>query len=339
MGESEWSVEAKISSVVMKSTLKPRLGLHEDLAKRVVFIDGITRCGKSMFTGIIPSLEGMEHVQFYNILEHVIPAMSLGWLEDEFTRVFLRMNLNELCYNIQLSRGVNFRPDDQSGIPNYRNPQVYHDRLKRMEGEEIVTELREGRQMTPFQTHDILVNLEHLDKLNIQYQMLELFRHPIDNAYSWWARGWGSRFGTDPRAFTLTLERDDRQLPWYCLGYEEKWLAMNPAERSVYTSVDLIKRSVEQYLKAPNKSLIHILTFEDFCTQPAQELKRICDFLGTKTTSETPQYIAAARCPRILNSDDRLRKLTELNSKCSKEIIAELLRMSKSYETNLYGLQ
>lgn len=335
MGKDKREVEPQTPRFIMK----PKLGLHEDIATQVVFIDGITRCGKSMLTGIIPSLEGMEHVQFYNILEHVVPAMSLGWIEDEFARVFLRMNINELCYNMQLSRGVNFRPDDQSGVPNYRNPQLYYDRLKRAEGEEIVRELREGSRMTPFQTHDILVNLEHLDKLDIQYQMLELFRHPIDNAYSWWTRGWGSRFGTDPRAFTLTLEDDGRQLPWYCLGYEEKWLTMSPAERCIYTSLDLIKRSVEQYFKTPKKKLIHIFTFEDFCTKPDKELKQICNFLGTKTTLETQQYIAAARCPRQLDSNDRFRKLKELESQCREEIIAGLLQMAESYEANLYGLR
>lgn len=323
----------------MSEFLKPKLGLHENIAKKVVFIDGITRCGKSMFTGIIPSLENMEHVQFHNVLEHVIPAVSLGWADCEFAKSFFRMNLNELRYNLQLSRGVNFRPDDQSGIPNYRNPKIYEDRLKRPEGDEIVDELRRSGHITPFQTHDILVNLEHLNKLDIQYQMLELFRHPIDNAYSWWTRGWGVRFGTDPRAFTLTIEYEGQQLPWYCAGYEEKWLGMNPADRCIYTSLDLIKRSVDQYLKTSLKNLICIITFEDFCSQPDIELDKICKFLGTQRTRETSSYIQSARCPRKLDPADRKNKLQKFKSLCSNEIMSELLRMSDSYESNLYGLK
>ncbi len=325
--------------MMTKSITKLKLGVHENLAKKLVFIDGITRCGKSMFTGIIPSLEKMEHVQFYNILEHVIPGLALGCFEEEFAKVFLRMNLNELSYNIRLSRGVNFRPGDQTGVPNHRNFKLYQERLQREEGDSVVDELRKGECYTPFQTHDILVNLEHLDKLDVDYLILELFRHPVDNAYSWFTRGWGTRFGTDPRAFTLTIEYDGKQLPWYCVGYEEKWLNYNPMERCIYTSLDLIRRSVRQYLNAPRKEHIHILTFEDFCAYPEKELKEICDFLNTKPTPETAGFVKAARCPRTLDPADRNRKLSEFKGSVSKEVFADLLNMSESYETNLYGLR
>ena len=50
-----------------------------------------------------------------------------------------------------------------------------------------------------------MVILDTLDKLDINYKMIELYRNPIDNLYSWYTRGWGDRFQNDPRSFTLNI--------------------------------------------------------------------------------------------------------------------------------------
>ena len=55
-------------------------GTHENIAHNLIFIDGLTRSGKSFFSGIIPSLERVEHIQFHTLLEHVVPAVGLGSL-------------------------------------------------------------------------------------------------------------------------------------------------------------------------------------------------------------------------------------------------------------------
>ena len=48
--------------------------LQEDISFPLVFIDGITRCGKSSLSGILPSLTNMEHIRFSTILELVVQA-------------------------------------------------------------------------------------------------------------------------------------------------------------------------------------------------------------------------------------------------------------------------
>jgi hypothetical protein len=324
----------------MKTITKVELGIHENIAKKLIFIDGLARTGKSLFSSIIPSLKNVEHIQFFLMLEHMVSAVHLKSLDINSAKAILRMNLNELAYNIQLSRGVNFRPDDQSGVPNYHDPNVYEKRLRRPDSTEVVEELRAGTRFIPFQTHQLMATLTDFNQLDLDYQMLELFRHPIDTAYSWWNRGWGERWGVDVRAWSLTLQHKDQQVPWYCHGYEDEWLSLNPTERCVRMTLDLQERSVQEYLTASSsdKQRIHIMTFENFVQHPQETLRGICSFLHTEQTNKTWRFIEQAGCPRKMNGDLRARKLSELKAHVKPTLFSNLLDMSQTYETDLFGL-
>lgn len=314
-------------------------GMCENIAKNLIFIDGIARCGKSLFSGIIPSLQNVEHVQFNLLIEQIIPAFALGTLDEKYSDALLRLHFNELAYNIKLARNVNFRYSDQTGILNYKEPHIYYERLAALEGSEVVEDLRNAETFIPFQTHDLLVNFQYLNKLHIDYRMIHLFRHPIDNCYSWWTRGWGERYSTDARSLTLAISFRDKLLPWYCYGYEEEWLDLNPIERCIRTPIGLINKSVQQYKLTKSRDRIHIVTFEDFVQNPYPEIEKISSFLGVTTTKFTPLFVSKAKCPRVLDVKEREKKMCDMKAGARKKIIDMLMEASESYEKNLYGIR
>lgn len=319
---------------------KIEYGFYESLARKIIFIDGITRCGKSTFSGIIPSLKDAEILSFVPTLEQIVPAMAFGSIEPEYARSLMNLFFNELAYNAQLSRYVNFRPKDQSGVANYKDPKVYEDRLHREDGDGIVESIRTSRHYLVYQAHDMLVNLDHFNKLQLNYWMISLWRHPVDNIHSWWKKGYGTRHEDDPRCFTLTVQYQGKNFPWYAAGREKECLKLNPMELCVFFATDLIERSVEQYKQNPQShSRIHILTFEDFCQETDREIDKICEFLQTERTEHTEAFMKKANCPRILDPKDRERKLMDFEQDISKEFFSRLLQVSEAYENNLYGLK
>lgn len=317
---------------------KPHFALQENIARNIVFVDGIARCGKSLFSNVIPTLLETEHLRFITMLEHIVPALSLGCIDSNFAKSSLRSLMNEIAYDTLLSRNANFRPDDQTGVLNYYDPKVYIQRLAHKEGDGVVDELRQKKRLFPFITHDMMVNLEYLDALSIDYKMVHIYRHPVDNIYSWYKRGWGERFQSDPRSFTLSIEYHDEILPWYCVGYEEEWLHLNPMERCVRTVLDLLERSVAQHRKARYLQCVHTLTFECFVQNTEFEMHRISKFLERDTTPWTAAFLGKACCPRVLNPSDRSRKLKEFRSKISKNLYVQLTDSAEKYECDTYGL-
>ncbi len=316
-----------------------KYSVQENIAKKVVFIDGVTRCGKSLLTNILPSLDPVEHIQFFTLIEQILPGVAHGVVDLSYARSFVRTMMNENIYNMRLGRSVNFRYDDQSGIMNYKYPKVYFRRLGEAEGDSIVKDLRRAKAYFPFQTHDAMVHLDILTKLEIDFFMIELFRNPIDNIYSWWTRGWGERFGNDPRAFTLTMECNGVKLPWHCKGLERKWISANPMERCIIAAVDLIRKSVEQYRGASKRERILLMRFEDFVAFPDKEVGRICQFLDVCPTDLTPWFIHQARCPRLIDLKARQRKFAKFKRGVRPTILKQLLELTDHYESSFYDLE
>jgi hypothetical protein len=312
--------------------------LNENLARNLVFIDGLTRSGKSIFSSIISSFENMEHIQFNSLLEQIIPSIKLGGTDIGFAKALLRFSLNELAYDLQLSRNVNFRESDQSGIDNYKAPEIYRNRLKMDDGDEMVDFIRNNEILIPFQTHDLMVNLDVVDDLCIDYRIIELYRNPIDNLYSWWTRGWGERFGSDPRSFTLLISHDEIPLPWYCAGYEENVVGLNPYEKCCMIGMDLINRSVESQKNAKHPDKIMTITFEEMVQRPQGQLERISNFFNKDTTKYTSEFVQAARCPRVLDPKDREQKLSVFKNNVSSILFDELVELAEYYERDTYGL-
>jgi hypothetical protein len=318
---------------------KPILGIHENIAKNLVFIDGLSRTGKSCLSGIVSSLRNVEHFQTYTMIQYITQSVHLKNMDPHCAKAILRMNMNELSYNNRIGRSANLRPNDQTGIDNYRDPELYRKRLSRIEGDDVLRELRTDGRKLPLVTRDLLAMLEDLNKLDLDYLMLELFRHPIDTVYSWWKQERGDRGGNDDRAWTLTLDHEGEQVPWYCQGYEEEWLALNAVDRCAQMVLDLLWRSTRQYLAAPHAENILVIKFEEFAQRPHEELKRICEFLKTEQTPETDLFIQKARCPRSLDLAAQQRKLAEMKPFLNQSLLSLLLETSEQYDKNLMGLR
>ena len=86
-----------------------KTGLQTDISLPLLFIDGITRCGKSSLSGIVPSFTGMEHIQFSTMLELIVPGLALRKLHTDYAKSLVRIYLNELSHGLSLGRNVNFR--------------------------------------------------------------------------------------------------------------------------------------------------------------------------------------------------------------------------------------
>ena len=92
---------------------------------------------------------------------------------------------------------------------------TYKRRLHAKEGNAIIDLILKEKKQIPFITHNILVTINALNKLDFNYKMIEIFRNPMDLVMSWYKRGLGERFGKDKRMFTLLIKKKKKIFPWY----------------------------------------------------------------------------------------------------------------------------
>ena len=76
-----------------------------------------------------------------------------------------------------ISREVNFRPGDITSIKNFYKPTLYKKRLTKPEGDIVLKKIKLLNPILPFITHDIMMNYDIFQKLNIKVKLKSTETH------------------------------------------------------------------------------------------------------------------------------------------------------------------
>jgi hypothetical protein len=313
------------------------------IAKNIILVDGISRTGKLLLGSLVSSFDKMEHLEFGENFEFIVPAIKLKKIELNFGNAYLNNYLNMLMYNKYLSRNVNFRPNDRTGIDKSKNPKVYYKRLKTEEGDKIIKLIKKQKHFLPIVTHDIAVNLDILKKMKMNFKIIEIIRNPVDVVYSWYKRGLGVRYGNDPRVFTLLVKKNKKIYPWYNALKEYKENEYNNCEKCVEHVLNLNKQATLNLRNNHLNKNVLITTYEDLTNNPLIELKKIAKFLGTKTNKQTIKFIRREKLSlkkNVFQSQQKFnKKVNLLKTLCSKKIFKKLMILNEKYEKNFYKIK
>jgi len=322
---------------------KSQISETEVLTKNIVFVDGITRVGKTMLCNVLAYIRNVSPPKMFEPLEQLLPMYASGHIDRNAVSAFLRMYLNQQFYNFKLSRDANFRYDDLTSVHNSYRSKEFFQNLHKADGDGIIDELQNNADIFQFMTHDLMTHYSLFRDLNIDVKVLELTRHPVDTVHSWYARGWGERFDNeDPRNWTALYKFGDKTIPHYALGAEDQYLDLNPMEKCLFMHNRLINKMLFQYgqLSLDEKSKILLLKFEDILQQPSHQIEKICHFLDSEPTEYIEKALHDARLPRIYNSNaEQEKKLMFIKDNCNDALFQELLSLSSQYETNCYNME
>ncbi len=308
------------------------------LLKKPLLIDGLSRSGKSILSGIVPSLKNSEQIKVFTYFEHLLPGLEFKQIKSNFAEKQLCLMLNEIAYNTFIGRDGNTRSNDYTGLMNKKHKEIFLNRLKSKEGETVVKKLIKTNNFFPFMTHELMPNLKFLNKLNFNLKVIEVYRNPIDNVYSWIKKKVIKNFINDPRSFTLTLKSNKNTVPWFSYQQKSKWSGLNEYEKCTISVINLIERSIKSQ-KNIKKNKILTISFEDFYQNPDKNILNICKFINTRPSKHTKSEIKKANCPRIDNLKNRNEKLKFIKRRVSRSLFSKLINLKKYYERNLYNLK
>ena len=316
-------------------TTSQKGALHNN---NLIFIDGITRVGKTLLAKILPSLQNAEQIEFPEFMEHVLAGAHLKKISMDFAKAFIISSFNELLYNKLLSRKLNFRSSDITSVVNFKNTKIYEKRLKVPEGDNIITKLKKSKSIFLYMTHDVMVNYHLIQKINLNCKIIEVYRNPFDVIFSWHERGWGTRFEKDPKSQTLCLTYNNRLFPWYAYAFPKKWLKMNSVEKCASNVLYLTNLAIKNHKKFKNDKKIITISYENFVRNTESEISRICKFLKTKKTKYTKKALIKENCPTKISEDEQIEKREFIRSKISKNLYKKIFNLTEKYEKNLYNL-
>jgi hypothetical protein len=323
--------------------VKSQICEYQVLTKKIVFVDGLTRVGKTMLCTLLAYLRNVSTPQMIAPLEQLLPMYATGHMDRNALSAYLRLLFNERLYNFNLSRDANFRYDDLTSVhTSYRTKELFRN-LGKADGQAIIDGMEKDTDIFQFMTHDLLTHYSLFKDLNIDAKVLELMRHPVDTVHSWYVRGWGERFDNeDPRSGTTLFKFGVATIPHYALGVEEQYLSLNPVEKCLFIHDRLLDKSLTQYqqLSAVDKSQILLINFEDILQQPSHQIDRICRFIHSEPSEYIEKAFHDARLPRNFDpTDEREKKLRFIKDNVSDSLYQSLLSLAGRYESNCYDLK
>jgi len=307
------------------------------IIEKIVLVDGLPRTGKSMIGPILASLKNVEIERIEDIFEHILLLDYLGKLDRDAAVMLLKMEADNKLYQSLIGRNTNFRKTDHSSVFNNPYKFKYFKRLFAKEGPCVLKKINQNKNIFQVQTHNALAMMEPcFDAFGNSVFLIEMVRNPIDLIYSWYKRGWGYRFGTDPLAFAITLKTTSGNIaPWYDLIIEGNYNDLKPMDRIIEMIDALQEISLNKYKEFDEikQSQIHWLFFEDFVTKPDLYLKRVESFIGTKRTRHTSKTMKKENCPRSIDLDLRKTKEHIIKENASLETFKKIEKLYDWYHT------
>jgi len=267
------------------------------LAEKVVIVEGQAGCGKTMLSPIVAALDRVELLTYAYELEHICALHYLGKVDTNSAATLARMWTDLQLYNAAMGRETNFRPSDLSSIFRDR-PWRYLKRILAKGDEAVVERVKQERPILHLTAHNFLEISEPVFAgLGQRAVLIEVVRHPLymikQQALNM------ERLMSDVRLFTVNIDHNGNDLPFWAQGWEELFLKSNAVEKAIYSIKYLNqKRQSARPKLMDSGAQVMTVPFESFVLDPWLMLKEIATALRTTVTAHTRKVMKKQRVPR-----------------------------------------
>lgn len=312
-----------------------KIGQKVPLVENLLIIEGITRSGKFLLANILSGLEDIEPPQYSGLIEQIPFLTASGFIKEDAAKQLLRCEIDMRCYEMLIGRNLNYRLSDKSSIYNVPNYQKFLDRAKRPQGEIVLKEFNKKAIYNLFILHESMANIEIYFKTFPRMKCISIVRNPFDLAFSWYKRGLGKRWGTDPVLFQIPFTKGSggKVFPWFAVGWEDLYLELDEVNRSILSIKSLVEIARKSYhaLPADIKKRILVISFEGLIADPASEITKISSFLDKKPLPEMKEILKREKLPVKVQKNKQERKLNEIKNLAKKEYLDGLLNLQTNY--------
>ena len=275
-----------------------------ELASKILIIDGLPGCGKTMLSPIVGALDRVEKLTFAFEVENMCQLCDIGKLDNATAQTMVRIFTDMKLYNMMMGREVNFRVKDLSGVFMNGQPWRYIKRIFGPGDETVPGRVAVERPILHLTTHQLLsIGRPVFDALEDRLVFVDLVRHPLymvkQQALNM------ERLIADVRYFNVHIEYQGHEIPYWSYSWRDVFVRSNHVERAVHKIIHTIKKTKETQKNLPEHLKANIVTipFEIFVLSPDTYMDAIISKLGTKATAETAKMMRRQKVPRTKIAD------------------------------------
>lgn len=293
-----------MNSILSQSITKYEIVRQGHLAEKIVIVDGMPGCGKTLFSNIVSAVERVELMNYTFEIEYICRLFYLNKIQKDAAISMVRLFTDLKLYNTMMGRETNFRYSDLSSVFNYSNPWRYLKRIFQKGDMVVLDRIKSEKPILSLVTHNILgIGKPVFRALENRLLFIEIVRHPLYMIIQQTLNM--ERLLDESRELDINFKNDGGQLPWYTCQWEDLFKNSNPVEKAIYSIQRSLKLSEEfkHKHKEEIKGQVITIPFEPFVKDPWPYLKKIENLLGSKITRKTKRIIKKQNIPRKKISD------------------------------------
>ena len=293
-----------MNSIITQSITKPEIVRQGHLAEKIVIIDGLPGCGKTLFSPIVAAMGRVELLNYAFEVEYICRLFHLSKIQEDAAISTVRLFTDLKLYNTMMGRETNFRYSDISSVFNSSNPWRYFKRIFQKGDMTVPDRIKREKPILCLTTHNLLGLGDPVFKaLENRLLFIEIVRHPLYMIIQQTLNM--ERLLDTSKELDINFKNDSGQLPWYTCQWEDLFKNSNPVEKAIHSIHRSLKLSEEFKHKHKEEIKGQVLTipFESFVLDPWPYLKKIEELLGSKITSKTKKVIRKQNVPRKKISD------------------------------------
>lgn len=307
--------------IKFSNSFDPKLGMRrisklKNFGNKIIFVNGFNGSGKTLFSPIISSIDGVEQFTFPYEIEWMSALLYGGEITENAYSEFIKIYLDQLVYNQMMSRSTNFRPSDLSSIFKYKNPLIYIKRLFLAGDNSVVPRIYKSKPITSLTTCHLMPFYPQLDRiLGDRLLFIETVRDPLFMFHQLLILKKTVISELPEKDFTFSVFQGDAQstyLDFYTSDeLFEKANKVSPEE----AVIDYLERmqnfyqELEGNLNHEYKSTLLIIPFEKFVTSPDIWVDRILDFTDSRRSKALIREMKRQSVPRKLLTSGRNLKI------------------------------
>jgi hypothetical protein len=266
---------------------------------KIIFIDGLPGCGKTLFSSLVTAFERVEKITYSYEIEHLCAIHQLKRAESDSVVAMVRMLTDLIVYDMMMSRNVNCRPSDLSSIFRHPDKLKYIKRFFSKGDMAVPARVIKEKPILPITVHNLLSVASPIFKaLGERVVYIEIVRHPLYMIIQQALNNELMVFNV--RDFTIYYEYQQKEMPWYTLGWEQQFLNANYVEKAVLF-IEKVGGMMDNSRNEMNKEYpgrILTIPFEKFVTNPDIYMNQMESLMDSRITKSTSKMLRKQNVPR-----------------------------------------
>ena len=274
------------------------------LARQIIFVDGLSGSGKTALFKAVSSIDRVEMTRIEPICDYICILRFLDRMPEDAAIALLRLQLDRILYNMMISREINFRPDDMTTILDSPLRSRYLERLFLSDGPVVQKRIDKEHPILQIMTHQLLgISFPLFQAFEDRFVIIEMVRDPLFIINAWFS--YFDRYGTDPFEFTICMNHNGNDLPWFTRGWERIFVGLNKMDR-IIKSIEFLaiqKKGFLKNLSTKNSQKILQIPFEKFVVDPWPYINQIEGKLGAHCLPDVQRILHDQNIPREVTLD------------------------------------